>query len=311
MALSLHGVQYLPTILLLSDRSSDCTYKDCKVFPNICILIYPVSQNNVLNKLVLNKVFRLITNPFYTKDFQFFLRISVGGKEKCTKLQSNKDARGGKADFSLCFDEWKYFSIQVCQYSELFRIQWSAVSDVFTEFMCSDLMLEDLYHTVMLILYTVLISSFIREQQFYPKHWSNLYSAIFQFSEIVFVWCAYVFSPSFMPVFESFFNYYSDTWAEFQCCESQSSHGGASFLWAWSKRSQTNGQCFLQRVESSQCMAVFCFVFDFFFVQILNPSINKTIFIQESIVTHQFNVMLNKQVTTRFTVVCVWKENNS
>ncbi len=48
--------------------------------------------------------------------------------------------------------------------------QWSAVSDVFTEFMCSDLMLEDLYHTVMLILYTVLISSFIREQQFYPKH---------------------------------------------------------------------------------------------------------------------------------------------
>ncbi|XP_042581360.1 uncharacterized protein LOC109048285 isoform X4 [Cyprinus carpio] len=59
--------------------------KDCKVFPNI----------------------------FYTKDFQFFLRISVGGKEKCTKLQSNKDARGGKADFSLCFDEWKYFSIQI------------------------------------------------------------------------------------------------------------------------------------------------------------------------------------------------------
>ncbi|XP_026112820.1 C2 calcium-dependent domain-containing protein 6 isoform X5 [Carassius auratus] len=59
--------------------------KDCKVFPNI----------------------------FYTKDFQFFLRISVGGKEKCTKLQSSKDARGGKADFSLCFDEWKYFSIQI------------------------------------------------------------------------------------------------------------------------------------------------------------------------------------------------------
>ncbi|XP_042581358.1 non-homologous end-joining factor 1-like isoform X2 [Cyprinus carpio] len=55
--------------------------KDCKVFPNIY--------------------------------FQFFLRISVGGKEKCTKLQSNKDARGGKADFSLCFDEWKYFSIQI------------------------------------------------------------------------------------------------------------------------------------------------------------------------------------------------------
>ncbi|XP_059427648.1 cation channel sperm-associated targeting subunit tau-like isoform X3 [Carassius carassius] len=55
--------------------------KDCKVFPNIY--------------------------------FQFFLRISVGGKEKCTKLQSNKDARAGKADFSLCFDEWKYFSIQI------------------------------------------------------------------------------------------------------------------------------------------------------------------------------------------------------
>lgn len=121
---------------------------------------------------------------------------------------------------------------------------------------------------------------------------------------MVFVWCAYVFSFSFMPVFEWYF--YSDTWAEFQCCESQSNHGGASFLWARSKRSQTNGQCFLQRVESSQCMAVFCFVY--FFVQILKPSINKTIFIQESIVTHQFNVMLNKQVTTRFSVVCVCKE---
>ncbi len=45
-----------------------------------------------------------------------------------------------------------------------------------------------------------------------------------------------------------------------------------------------------------------------FFVQILKPSINKTIFIQESIVTHQFNVMLNKQVTTRFSVVCVCEE---
>lgn len=208
--------------------------------------------------------FSLITNPFYTKDFQFFLRISVGGKEKCTKLQSNKDARGGKADFSLCFDEWKYFSIQVCHYSELLHIPMECtLSDVFTEFMCSDLMLEYLYHTVMLILYTVLISSFIREQRFNPKHWSNLYSAIFQFSKIVFVWCAYVFSPTFMPVFESFF-FFSDTWAEFQSCESQSNHGGASFLWARSKRSQTNGQCFLQRFESSQCMAVFCFVFWFF-----------------------------------------------
>ncbi|KAK2888842.1 hypothetical protein Q8A67_014217 [Cirrhinus molitorella] len=55
--------------------------KDCKLFPNIY--------------------------------FKFLLRISVGGKEKCTKLQSNKDARGGKADFSFCFDEWKYFSIQI------------------------------------------------------------------------------------------------------------------------------------------------------------------------------------------------------
>ncbi|KAI2663259.1 Non-homologous end-joining factor 1 [Labeo rohita] len=64
--------------------------KDCKLFPNICILIFSASQNSM---------------------------ISVSGKEKCTKLQSSKDARGGKADFSLCFEEWKYFSIQIPEQS--------------------------------------------------------------------------------------------------------------------------------------------------------------------------------------------------
>lgn len=50
------------------------------------------------------------------KGTQGFLRASIGEKVKCTMVQPYKDSKAERSKFPLCFNEWKYFSIQVSRY---------------------------------------------------------------------------------------------------------------------------------------------------------------------------------------------------
>ncbi|XP_036807619.1 uncharacterized protein LOC118941087 [Oncorhynchus mykiss] len=47
------------------------------------------------------------------KGTQGFLRASIGEKVKCTMVQPYKDSKAERSKFPLCFNEWKYFSIQI------------------------------------------------------------------------------------------------------------------------------------------------------------------------------------------------------
>ncbi|KAM9397053.1 uncharacterized protein ACWYII_032536 isoform 1-T4 [Salvelinus alpinus] len=52
-------------------------------------------------------------NSSIKKGTQGFLRASIGEKVKCTMVQPYKDSKAEGSKFPLCFNEWKYFSIQI------------------------------------------------------------------------------------------------------------------------------------------------------------------------------------------------------
>ncbi|XP_014006068.1 uncharacterized protein c2cd6 isoform X1 [Salmo salar] len=52
-------------------------------------------------------------NSSIKKGTQGFLRASIGEKVKCTMVQPYKDSKAEHSKFPLCFNEWKYFSIQI------------------------------------------------------------------------------------------------------------------------------------------------------------------------------------------------------
>ncbi|XP_062384536.1 cation channel sperm-associated targeting subunit tau-like [Sardina pilchardus] len=47
------------------------------------------------------------------KGTQSFVRVSVGGKVKCTRLQPYKDHKASDNKVAIVFNEWKYFSIRI------------------------------------------------------------------------------------------------------------------------------------------------------------------------------------------------------
>ncbi|XP_045071479.1 uncharacterized protein LOC121560762 isoform X1 [Coregonus clupeaformis] len=52
-------------------------------------------------------------NASVKKGTKGFLRMSIGEKVKCTMVQPYKDPKAEHSKFPLCFNEWKYFSIQI------------------------------------------------------------------------------------------------------------------------------------------------------------------------------------------------------